>query len=154
MTQIEKWDRRFLQLADTIAGWSKDPSSKVGAVIADTSNRVVSLGYNGLPKLIVDDETRLADRDMRLLMTVHAEPNAILFAARNLCGTTIYVTHHPCSRCAALIVQSGISRVVTREPEAGFALRWKDDILLAQRMFDEAGVMLEEVGCLKSNSNS
>ena len=144
MNWIEKWDRRFLQLADTIADWSKDPSSKVGAVIADTSNRVVSLGYNGLPKLIVDDETRLADRDTRLLMTVHAEPNAILFAVRNLGGTKIHVTHHPCSRCAALIAQSGICTVVAYQSDPEFVKRWSADIEIAKTIFYEAGVSYRE----------
>jgi len=77
---ISKWDDRFLSLTQFIASWSKDPSTKVGAVIADQNNRIVSMGYNGLPVGVKDHTERYSDRERKLAMIVHGEMNAILFA--------------------------------------------------------------------------
>ena len=110
----DKWDARFLEQAELIAGWSKDPSTGVGAVIVDPKNRVVSQGFNGFPRACADDADLLADRDEKLRRTLHAEQNALLFAHRSVEGCTVYVTHPPCARCAAMLIQSGIKRVVYR----------------------------------------
>ena len=136
-----KWNTRMLALAELVAGWSKDPSTQVGAVIADGSNRIVSQGYNGLPRGVSDDPAVLADRDEKLRRTIHAEINAVLFAGRSVAGCTIYVTHPPCARCAAVLIQSGIARVV----HADRALRpdWAADLASARAMFVEAGVRVD-----------
>lgn len=131
------WPQRFLDLAYHVATWSKDPSTKVGAVIVDAQNRIVSHGYNGPPRGTGDSVVK---RDIRLLRTVHAEANAILFAGRDLANCTLYVTHHPCAHCAALIIQSGITDVVHPPTDAQFSMRWFDDMQQAQIMFREAGV--------------
>jgi dCMP deaminase len=107
-----KWDLRFLQLAAHVAGWSKDPSTKVGAVIAD-GKHVVSLGYNGFPATTEDRDEWLSDRPTKYEMVVHAEMNAILNARQSVRGLTLYVSPlSPCSECVKLIAASGISRVV------------------------------------------
>ena len=137
---MSKWDRRMLGLVNLIATWSKDPSTGVGAVIIDAKNRVVSLGYNGFPRAVCDSDEALFDRDEKLRRTIHAEKNAILFARRDLTGATLYVTHYPCSQCAAFIVQAGIKQVVTRPPAPDFFERWKGDIEEAKRIFADAGV--------------
>lgn len=143
---MTKWDRRFLDLAALVASWSKDPSSQVGAVIADRKNRVVSLGYNGFPRNIRDDLRHMEDRDEKLRRTIHAEGNAILFARGSVEGCTMYVTHCPCARCAATIVQAGISRVITLPMPVEFEARWAMDTSSALLMFNEAGVSFEEMG--------
>lgn len=130
----DKWEGRFLGMAELVGGWSKDPSTRVGAVIADRFNRVVSLGYNGPPRGVEDDPGIC--RDKKLLRTIHAEQNAILFAARPLQGATIYVTRHPCARCAAFIAQAGLSRVVYRE-DRNFEARWADDVAEARAILRE-----------------
>lgn len=130
MTQVSKWDERFMEMAMLVSGWSKDPSTKVGAVIVDIHNRIVSTGYNGFPAGISDDYTGM-NRLLKNRRTIHAEENAIIFAQRNLAGCTIYVTEHPCASCAAKIVQSGICHVVTRKPIGEFADNWSDDIEIA-----------------------
>lgn len=136
------WDERFLGLARHVAEWSKDPSTKVGAVIIDTKKRIVSLGFNGLPRGLEDSPKRLDDRGLKYQMTVHAEHNAVLFADRSLESCTLYTWPlPPCSRCAAFIIQVGISRVVS-PPVAGNP-RWAEDCALAEEMFREAGVILE-----------
>ena len=104
---IDKWDRRFLELAKTVAGWSKDPSTKVGAVIT-IGNRIVSLGYNGFAAGVDDSVERYQDRDFKYAAVLHAEENAMLFARGDIRGCIIYTwPMPPCSRCAAKLIQAG-----------------------------------------------
>jgi dCMP deaminase len=135
------WDHRFLDLAKLVASWSKDPSTQVGAVIVDDKNRIVSLGFNGFPKNITDDN-RLDNRQMKYNIVVHAECNAIMFANKNLENCTIY-THpfQPCSKCAGMIIQSGIKRVVTL-PLSKEHSRWSEDFEIAQHLLLESNTEL------------
>lgn len=139
---LDKWDYRFLALAKFISAWSKDPSTKVGAVITDVNNRIVSLGYNGLPARVPDKPDRLEDRERKLVMVVHGEMNAILFAERSLHGCTLYTyPFAPCSNCAAVIIQAGLRRVVA--PRIAADHKWANSINLTALMFNEAGVQLD-----------
>ncbi len=139
---LEKWDRRFLGLAAHVAGWSKDPSTQVGAVIAN-GKRVVSLGFNGFPQGLSDDH-RLHDRETKYSLVLHAEENALLFSGSDLSGNTVYVYPlPPCSRCAAKIIQTGITRVVTTIPDD--MSRWEDSVALTRTIFEESGVEMVEV---------
>lgn len=134
------WDDRFLELATVISSWSKDPSTQVGAVIVDDDNRVISIGYNGFPKGIKDDH-RLSNRDLKYEMVVHAEANALLFANAPVKGCTIYTwPFQPCSRCASLIIQAGIRRVVSVENKDQ---KWCGNFQLAHDMLTEARVVVE-----------
>ena len=139
---LSRWDDFGLRLAAFMAGESKDPSTKVGAVILDHDKRVVSVGYNGFPRGVRDDD-RLFDRGTKYEMVVHGEANAILFAQRNLHGHTLY-THPfmPCSRCASMIIQVGISRVVAPWSDNE---RWVESFKLTRSLLNEAGVELVEV---------
>lgn len=135
-----KWDLRYLRLAEFVAQWSKDPSTKTGAVLVSPANFVVAVGYNGFPRGVEDSEARLADRDTKYKIVVHGERNAILAAARDLSGFTFYT--HPfmsCASCAGMVIQVGIRRVVSWENDNP---RWQADFRLAQDMFREAGVDL------------
>lgn len=133
------WDTKFLGLAQYIAGWSKDPSTKCGAVIADKNNRVISLGYNGFPRGIKDDE-RLQNRETKYPIVVHAEINAILFSKQDLTGCTIYTwPFMSCSRCAGAIIQAGISRAVASYSENE---RWVQDFILSDELFREVEIDL------------
>lgn len=137
MTALE-WDMRFLALADHIATWSKDPSTRCGAVVIDPSNRIVSVGYNGFARGVEDTPVRLADREVKYRLTIHAERNALLFAHRNLAGCGLYASPLPtCADCAAMIIQSGIRRVVTRYSDNP---RWIEAARLAAIQYREAGV--------------
>jgi len=133
---MHKWDRRYLGLAKHIAQWSKDPSTKCGAVIVDKSNHIVSIGYNGLPAQIKDSEERLNDRDTKLAMTIHAERNALIFAKQSLEGCTLYTWPlQCCSECAAMMIQAGIKRHVS---PTNVPARWQHSFDLANQMFEEA----------------
>ncbi len=136
---MTNWDHRFLLMAQLVAGWSKDPSSKVGAVITD-GKRIVSIGFNGFPAGTDDDPSIYDDRERKYRRVLHAEQNAMSFAKRDLAGCTIYTTHPPCARCAAQIVQEGIKRVVCPPPSEDFLTRWKDDMTESLAMFHEANV--------------
>jgi dCMP deaminase len=141
---INKWDKRFLDLALFISGWSKDPSTRCGAVIT-RGNRIISLGFNGFPSGVHDDG-RLEDRETKYKMVLHAEDNALLFAKQDLTGCTIYTQPFPpCSRCAGKIIQSGITKVIAPTESPELWNRWRDDLTLASDMFREAGVTLIKV---------
>lgn len=136
------WDVRFLDLADHIASWSKDPRTKVGAVIVDEKKRVVSVGYNGFPRGVDDLEDRYTDRPTKHLFVAHAERNALDNAPLMVEGCTMYVALLPCNECAKSIIQNGISRVVTRRVvRDGTGFNWD----ITMKMFEEAGVKLEYV---------
>lgn len=137
MSINNKWVVRFLEMAALVAGWSKQESTKVGCVITDSKNRVISVGYNGYPKGVVDDYS--FSREEKLRRTIHAEENAILFANRSLEGATAYVTHHPCGPCTAKLIQVGISKVYYIQNASDFEDRWKDDINSSESMFRDAG---------------
>jgi len=133
-----KWDNRFLELAKLVGSWSKDPSTQVGAVIVDSNNRIVSIGFNGLPQGVVDSEERLVDREAKYHIIVHAEANALMFANKSVEGCTLYTwPFQPCSRCAGLIIQSGINRVVSVVHSEE---RWKKNFSIAYDLLNEAGV--------------
>lgn len=140
------WDQRFLALARVVAGWSRDPSTKVGAV-AVRDRRVLGLAYNGLPVHVGDDPERLANRELRLSMTVHAEANVIAFASRHgvcLAGATVYVWPlMTCSQCAAQLIQAGINKVVV--PNVVEPQRWQDSFAAAKQMLAEAGVAVARI---------
>lgn len=106
------WDQKFMGLARHISTWSKDPSTKVGAVIVDDRRCVRSHGYNGFPRGIADTAERLYDRDWKLAHTVHAERNAILNAPVPVLGCVLYITAAPCGDCVLEIIQGGIREVV------------------------------------------
>jgi dCMP deaminase len=137
-----KWDLRFIRLAQHIAEWSKDPSTKVGAVIVDQDKRVVSMGYNGFPRGVDDSPERYENREMKYPMICHSERNAVLFARQDLRGCILYTTFFPCAPCAGIIIQAGIEQVVTLETPPERAERWAKEILLASTMFKEAKVGL------------
>lgn len=137
------WDHRFLFLADHVASWSKDPSTKVGAVIVRPDRTVVSLGYNGFPRKVRDTAERYEDRETKLRMVVHAEANAILTARQSLYGCTLYVSGlHPCATCSGMIIQAGIREVVTWRQDV--PERWLRDREIMGEMFAEAGVLFHE----------
>jgi len=127
-------------MAKLVSTWSKDPSTKVGSVIVDSDNTVISVGFNGLPRRIQDTDQRLNNRDIKLKMIIHAEINAIITAKRPLNGTTIYTyPFMSCSQCAGMIIQSGICRHISYKTNNE---RWKDSFDLALEMFDEARVIV------------
>ena len=138
---LTKWDLRFLKIAHEVKSWSKDPSTKCGCVLVK-DRRVIATGYNGFPANISDSLDRYANRDFKLAAVVHAEKNALFNAAKNGAtteGSTAYVTLHPCSQCAAALIQAGVSMVVCPNPHTA-PERWRENFLLANDLLHEAGL--------------
>ena len=110
---LGKWTQRFLDLAAHVAGWSKDPSTRVGAVAVDPDSRaVLSTGYNGLPRGVEDHCSRM-QRPGKYLWTAHAEENLVAHAARHtLRGATVYVTHLCCANCTRMLINAGVAKIV------------------------------------------
>jgi dCMP deaminase len=139
MSDLSKWDMRFLERAEAIAKWSKDPNTQVGAVIVNAQRHEISSGYNGFSAGIADAPERFEDKDAKNDVMIHAEMNAILHAGRDLANTTIYVwPYAPCVRCAVHIIQAGIRRVVSLSPDRKSS--WYDSQMFALRLFEEARV--------------
>lgn len=156
----ERWDRHFLKLAIEHSSMSKDPSTKVGAVIVGPDREIVSAGFNGFPRGIADTQERLLDRDQKLKLVVHAEMNAVLAAARlgvRLKGCTMYVTATdnsgqiwggpPCTRCTVEVIQVGIIEVVSF-PLKTAPSRWHEDCRFAGELLKEAGVGYREISLI------
>lgn len=139
-----KWDRRFLEMAKLVASFSKDPSTRVGAVIVDKDNRIVSLGFNGFARGVDDNQEWLDDREIKYLVVLHGEMNSILFADRDkLVGATLYTyPFSPCSNCSSVIIQVGIKRCVAPKTPDEILKRWEKSLALAKKQFDMAGVEL------------
>jgi len=143
-TKMNKWDERFLRMAALVGTWSKDPSTSVGAVITDKRHRVLSVGFNGLPRGIKDDKKLLGHRENKYKTIIHAEENALFFANAPVRGCTIYVwPMPPCSSCCSKLIQCEIARVVSFIPDQEKQRRWGDSFQLAVKMFEEAGIILD-----------
>lgn len=110
---MDKWDMRFYNLARYIGEeWSKDPTTKVGAVLVGITKTEVALGYNGFPHGIEDDQERLNDREQRRLLMQHAERNVLDNATFPTAGSVLYSSLFPCPECAKSMITKGVIRVV------------------------------------------
>ena len=133
------WNHYLMRFAETAAIKSKDPSTKVGCVIVGEDREILSTGFNGLPRGVADLPERMA-RPAKYLWTSHAEENAIAQAARvgaRLKGSTAYVTHSCCSRCARMLIQAGVASVIVGDGQTSMP---KEEFEVAAVMFMEAGV--------------
>ena len=138
---LSHWDRRFLRIAEEVRSWSKDPGTKVGCVLV-LNRRILSTGYNGFPSTLSDSLELYEDRDYKLAVTVHAEANAIMNAAKNGAKTqscTAYVTFPPCSQCAASLIQAGVETVVCPDP-ATAPERWRASFKRGSDILYQSGV--------------
>jgi len=145
---VNKWDSRFINLAKEYSSWSKDPSSKIGAVAIDPiSRRVLSGGYNGFPRGVEDSDERLNVREVKISLVVHAEMNVIYNATRagvSLEGSHLYVWGLPiCSECAKGIIQVGIQKVIITEESINKNSRWIESWYRTKCMFSESGVEIK-----------
>jgi len=140
----QTWGDRYTDLAKEISTWSKDPSTKVGAVVIGKDGQVLSQGFNGFPRRIRDTEERFNDRERKYELVVHAEMNAIYNASLSgvsLRGATLYVYGLPiCNECAKGIIQVGIRKVVACRPKE-YNSDWDKSNKLAEELFNEAEVM-------------
>lgn len=134
-----KWDHRYLGLAKYVASWSKDPSTKVGAVLVRPNNSVAATGYNGFPPGHDDSPELYADRAYKYEHVVHAEINALNFFGQRAVGFTLYTSFPCCSRCTEEAGKAGITRIVSfqlstegRSPE--WIEHWREELRRAEEV--------------------
>lgn len=144
---LSKWDKRFIELAEHVATWSKGPRKQIGAVIARPDRSIASLGYNGPPRDFDDAAFLAMTREEQHKVVIHAEDNAFQQMAPDdeayLCnaynGFTLYVSPlFPCADCAQKIVDKGIERVVAYCGE--ISPDWRASAQKAEGIFVAAGV--------------
>jgi len=145
-TDYITWDEYFMGIALLSAHRSKDPNTQVGACIVNAHNRIMSMGYNGLPAGCSDDEfpweAQGEHMDTKYPYVCHAELNAILNSGgRNLEGCKIYVALFPCNECAKAIIQCGIKEVLYLSDKYAGSPYFE----AGKRMFDAAGVKYRQL---------
>jgi dCMP deaminase len=148
MNTITDWDIRFLEMAKNVSAWSKDPSTQVGSIAVDPIKKnIISTGYNGFPRGILDSVERYEHKPTKYKLVVHSEMNLIYNASYtgvSLNGSTLYVYGLPvCSECAKGIIQVGVKRVVMLIEDKKVSDKWKDSWVDTENMFKEAGVQYD-----------
>ncbi len=142
-TDYLSWDEYFMGIAELSARRSKDPSTQVGACIVNDDNKIMSVGYNGMPKSCSDDEfpweREGSELETKYFFVCHAELNAILnYRGGSLEGSRLYATLFPCNECAKAIIQAGIKEIIySCDKYADSA-----SVLASKMMFKAAGVKL------------
>ncbi len=150
-----KWHYRFMELAFLISTWSKDTSTKTGAVVIGPDREIRATGYNGLVRGVDDNIPERMERPTKYDFFEHAERNAVYNACltgTSLKGCTLYATHSPCTDCARAIIQAGIKTVVTNKiiiDENTPKGTWRDKLEYSAQMFKEAGVEYIELEPIK-----
>lgn len=140
-TDYLKWDEYFMGIALLSAQRSKDPSTSVGACIVSEDNKILSLGYNGMPIGCSDDEFPWerdgSPLDTKYLFVCHAELNAILnYSGTNMKGAKVYTTLFPCNECTKALIQAGIKEVIYMSDKYADS----DSVKASKRMMDASGV--------------
>ena len=145
--EVTEWDDFFMRMCDIVSLKSKDPSTKIGAVIVSDDHKVKSLGYNGFPTGARDklnDVPERYERPAKYLWTEHAERNAIYNAETSVRGCSIYINNlPPCCDCARAIIQTGIQEVIICDKE--IPERWLADCETAMIMLKECGIKIRRV---------
>ena len=139
------WDEFFMSMAILASKRSKDPSSQVGAVIVDDDHKVVSIGYNGMPRAIDDKDlswNKNEGLDNKYLYVCHAEFNAILNVRNgsSVNGCTVYVTLFPCNECTKAMIQTGIKKIIYLDDKYADHIETK----ASKKMLDLAGIKYEK----------
>lgn len=141
------WDEWFMEMVYLIARKSKDPRTKIGAVLVKNS-RIISMGYNGIPSGVRDESSRL-ERPEKYDWIAHAEANCCYFAAKygiSVENSTVYTQGLPCCSCCISLIQTGVKEVVIHKQWENISTKitnrgtWRDVYKKSDIMFTEAGV--------------
>lgn len=142
------WQDYYINLAHQVATGSKDGSSKVGAILVRPDKTLASIGFNGFPARIKDREDYLNDKEMRekkYPRIVHAEANCLNYNRdHDTTGFHLFVTAHPCDKCALRIASTGISHIYFAT-NMDYETRWSDMVELAKEICGDAGIELLRV---------
>lgn len=147
-----KWHLRYLQMAELVSGWSKHPDFQVGTVAVGDFGQILSTGYNGWPRGVVDEEQgRKLTNDKGFSLSIHAEVNLIYntnLIGTSLKGSTVYVHPvFPCIDCAKALVQVGVSQICYKQPlsMAPRDEKWRESWERAEALFKETGVVVSRI---------
>ncbi|AJD82868.1 deoxycytidinylate deaminase [Achromobacter phage 83-24] len=143
-TSQYKWDKRFIQMAHLVKGWSKD-ERKVGAVIVQ-DRKIIGMGYNGFPSKVLDQPDRYASKDVKRGLIIHAELNAIFDVETKMLleDATLYATRFPCNECMKALSQVRIGRIVSPPPEVDHPV-WGESHKFSLLMMHESGITFTEM---------
>ena len=148
------WHKRFIEMAELVSTWSKDPSTQVGCVLIDPETRsIIATGYNGPPRGVEDTPERLSERPVKYDWIEHAERNAVFNAAeRGIAtrGAWAYMNYAPCpcSDCTRALIQAGVVKIIG--PDRTFDGKGRDkhyNLTVSDQMLIEAGVETITVEC-------
>lgn len=151
MKEIKDWDQFYLGMCVYISRKSKDRSTKLGAIAVGENHEVLSVGFNGFPRGVSDDNEKYHERPTKYLITEHAERNLIYNAARrgiSLEGATLYLPFEPvpCCDCTRGVIQSGFKRIIgTNFKFTGKGKHWDENLAFAKEMLDEVGMEMKMV---------
>ncbi len=149
ITISERWRTRFMKDVYEWATMSKDPRTKIGAVLVHLQDKdPISHGYNGFARKVNDNVQSRWERPEKYFWVCHAEENAVLNCARTgraSAGTIMFTQGVPCSSCADKVIQGGVTAVVVhkqwQEYEQKFNWeKWNDSSKRSEIKFQEAGI--------------
>ncbi len=145
--KILNWDQYFMALAKISAMRSKDPNTQVGAVLVNDQNRVIGLGYNGMPKGNDIDFPWIRDGQgitTKYPYVVHAEMNAILNAIKSVTQSRLYVSLFPCSSCAKFVAQAGVKEIIYEDDK----YQNTEDDQIAKLIFEKSHVSFRKIAVI------
>lgn len=146
MSNTLKWDTRFLELAKLVASWSKDPSTQTGAVIINKDRTIVSIGYNGFPRGMYDNQTLYNNRETKYSRIIHAEMNALLNSKQQLNDCILYTWPlGPCDRCVVHFLQAGVTRFVFPKLSDELKDRWYEATEKSKKYITEMHLQYTEI---------
>ncbi len=145
-----KWDLRYLDLAARAGSWSKDPSTKVGAVLVRPNNRVAALGFNGFPPGEDDSPHLYLDKEYKHRHVIHAEVNALDSYGEFAVGHTLYSSFPCCTNCVAEAAKRGVSRIVsppliTKGRRKDWVEKWGNEIYRSTYLAMQKGIAYDIV---------
>lgn len=154
MKILESKDKRiaFMKMVYEWASFSKDPRTKIGAVIV-RDDVPISVGFNNFPRKVLDFEERYANREEKYKFVCHAEVSAITNAARIGCstlGATMFTQGQPCNECCKSVINCGIKRIVLHKqwPNLIYSEHWVKSNEISKIMTKEAGIEIEWLDCI------
>jgi dCMP deaminase len=140
-----RWQQYYMRLAREVASGSKDGSSKFGSILVRPDKTVASIGFNGFPKSIPDNDQYLTDpafREEKYARIVHAEANCLNYNRDfDTSDFHMFVNAHPCDKCALRIASTGVKHVYYEE-KPDFEARWAESLAMAKLIFEEASIAL------------
>lgn len=143
------WDEYFMRHVYLAASKSKDPRTKIGAVLVK-DGIIISEGFNGFPRGVEDSESRYNNRTIKWDYIVHGEHNAILNTCRHGIKTldsTLYTQGIPCNECSKAIIQAGIKEIVIHKqwPNLLSSEKWVEAVRMSKIMLGEANITLRQL---------